>query len=787
MSSRVAFLVLALSTVGATPCAAQTIVQLVSGLNEPVGLAQDSSKNLFIADSGDNTVKEALAASGYTTVRTLGTGFTPPYSIAIDRSHNLFVSDGTAIKEIPAAGGYTTVKTLGSGFNKPSGIAVDGNGNVFVADTYNDAVKEILAAGGYTTVVSLGSGFKYPVGVALDAAGNLFVTDTGNDAVKELPAAGGYASVETLVTNAQGLGPIALDQADNIYVGGSAGVSRLQAAGGYATSTFIANLPEPTGIAVDGAGNVFVSDLGQNVHGFFPLANVTEVLAASQYMSTKMIEYFSSPAGVALDASGNVYVADYGGDAVTEIEATGGYTTSTPLIAGFDGPAGIAVDSAGNVFVTDSDGTLKELPAASGYAAVATIASGLFGPSGVAVDAADNVFVADTLDNAVREFLAAGGYATVQILSGTWQNPTDLASDGSGHLFVADGHGLNELSAADDYASVKVLGHPEHVGGGFAFDGAGNLITGHMSEWLAAGGYTTAYLLYPPGTIGVSGIVLDGQGNIIGTSSTGVEKIIPSPASPLVASVLPGARAVGDNATPTIFATMINAGAAALDNCQISLPSGTPAGLTLNYQTTDPTTNALTGSPDTPVTIAGNNGIQTFLLAFRTPGFVDALSPIVLNFTCDGVPPAPTLTDINTVSLTISTEFATVDAIALAATPTNNGILEIPQGGAAAFGVASINLGSTDSVTVSVDTGTTALPAAISLCQTDPSTAQCLATPAASVSLSYPGGAAETFSVFVQSTGPIALAPAQSRVFVRFTTNSLHVVAGLTSVAIETQ
>src|SRR6202012_2770815 len=128
--------------------------------------------------------------------------------------------------------------------------------------------------------------------------------------------------------------------------------------------------------------------------------------------------------------------------------------------------------------------------------------------------------------------------------------------------------------------------------------------------------------------------------------------------------------------------------------------------------------------------------------------------------------------DINTVDLTISSRYATVDAIAVAATPTNDGIIAVPQGGAAAFSVASTNLGMSDNVTVSVDTGSTTLPATLAICQTDPSSGACLAPPALSVTITDSPGSVATYSVFVQSTGPIALAPVQSRVFVRFISNS---------------
>jgi hypothetical protein len=126
------------------------------------------------------------------------------------------------------------------------------------------------------------------------------------------------------------------------------------------------------------------------------------------------------------------------------------------------------------------------------------------------------------------------------------------------------------------------------------------------------------------------------------------------------------------------------------------------------------------------------------------------------------------------------------DIIALVATPTNNGIIEVPNGGAAAFAVASSNVGVTGDIVASVDTGAAKLPVVLNLCQSNPANGQCLAPPAPSVALNIAGGAAPTFSVFLQSTGAIPFAPAASRVFVRFKDpdGGLH---GSTSVAIETE
>ena len=108
------------------------------------------------------------------TIKTIGSGFSSPTGVAVDAAGDVFVADtgNNAVKEILPNG---TIKTIGSGFSNPAGVAVDAAGDVFVADTDNNAVKEILPNG---TIMTLGSGFLHPQGVAVDAAGDVFVADT---------------------------------------------------------------------------------------------------------------------------------------------------------------------------------------------------------------------------------------------------------------------------------------------------------------------------------------------------------------------------------------------------------------------------------------------------------------------------------------------------------------------------------------------------------------------------------------------------------------------------------
>ena len=499
----------------------------------------------------------------------------------------------------------------------------------------------------------------------------------------------------------------------------------------------------PEGLAVDAAGNVYVADTFHSA--------VKQILAYGGYRTVNTLgSGFNAPPGVAIDAAGNIYVADAGNNAVEQILAAGGYTTINTLggIFVFNGPFGVAVDSAGNVFVADTgNSAVEEILAEGGYTTVKVIGSGFSYPTGVAVDAADNVYVADNANNAVKQVLAAGGYTTVNTLGSGFSLPYNVAVDAAGNVFVADSgnNAIKEITAASGYGTVATV----------------------------AGGFEFPY-----------GVAVDGSGNVFlsDTGDNAVKEILAP--TPLVASVLPGARSVGLGSPATIFATLINAGSTALSGCGVSLSGAAPAGLSLGYQTTDPATNALTGTPNTPVSLAGGGAYQTFFLSFQgTAPFTAPALPIV--FDCTGSPAAGDIPGVDTIDLVMSST-PVADIIALAATPTSNGVVAMPKGGAGAFAVASINIGATAAITVSVDTGNAVLPLGATICQTDPTSGQCLQPAAATVALNFAGSTAPTFSVFLQSSGAIAFAPAAARVYVRFedASGGLH---GSTSVAVETQ
>ncbi len=266
------------------------------------------------------------------------------------------------------------------------------------------------------------------------------------------------------------------------------------------------------------------------------------------------------------------------------------------------------------------------------------------------------------------------------------------------------------------------------------------------------------------------------------THGRGVFKATTLAAGPLAAAVLPSSRAVQVGATATAFATIINAGTATATSCGIALLSSIPA--SFSYQTTDPATNQVTGTPNTPVNI-GAGLFQSYVFAL-TPTAPIAPTDVQFTFDCTNTNPAGNISGVNTL-LFLGSAGPTSDIVALAGTPTNDGIVNIPgTNGTGVFVVATVNVGVSGTLTASADTGGTTLPVVLSLCQTNPVTAACLAPPSTAVTLTINANETPTFGIFVQGTGNVAFNPATNRIFVRFK-DAGAVTHGSTSVAVRTQ
>jgi len=255
---------------------------------------------------------------------------------------------------------------------------------------------------------------------------------------------------------------IAVDASGNVFVADTdnSEVKELLAPGYTTINTLGSGFRYPRGVAVDASGNVFVADTGNNA--------VKEILAPAYTTINTLGSIFGSPVDVAVDASGNLFVAEQGPgrDEVEELWAPS-YTNYFFFFFEFMDPSGlpislqgVAVDASGNnVFVADSNNSAVMELMPPDYMRINTLGSGFINPSGVAVDASGNVFVADFGNNAVKEILAPG-YTTVNTLGSGFFRPSGVAVDAGGNVFVSDSgnNAVKEILAAMPPTIAKVFG-----------------------------------------------------------------------------------------------------------------------------------------------------------------------------------------------------------------------------------------------------------------------------------------------------------------------------------------
>ncbi len=259
------------------------------GFRDPWGIAVNKTTgNVYVSDPGNNRVEELNSSGGF--VRAFGWGVSP---------------GGTSKNEFQDCAEYCEAGIAGSGagqFNWPQGVAVDAGGNVWVAEYNNNRLQEFDAEGKYlATYGSVGTGggqFEGPMDIAFSGS-NLFVTDQNNNRVQELTNTGGF-------TEAIGWGVSNGEAKLQVCTSGCrAGVS------GSGNGQFNA----PRGLAVDAAGDLYVSEINNN--------RVQELSAAGAFLTKFGSEgsgngQFSQPMGVALGASGGIYVTDFNNKRVQE-------------------------------------------------------------------------------------------------------------------------------------------------------------------------------------------------------------------------------------------------------------------------------------------------------------------------------------------------------------------------------------------------------------------------------------------------------------------------------------
>ena len=260
---------LAVSASGAASTNVSTELQ-VGGITSPGAAEVDSSGNLYVVNTGNNSLQEIQSGGG--TPETLLSGFNYPLNdIAADKQGNVFAYDSyhNSIVEVAAKDGSVT--TLISGLYAPYGIGMtfDQAGDAFLAAGV--AVKEIAA--GTHSLSTIATGFIMPQGIATDSIGNLYVADTGHNAVKEILA--GSHQVITLVSSLNGPHGIVVDGENNVYFTDSkTGAVDEYAASTKTVSTLASGLSDPTTLTLDNAGNLYVTE---STHTIDPIADTAYV------------------------------------------------------------------------------------------------------------------------------------------------------------------------------------------------------------------------------------------------------------------------------------------------------------------------------------------------------------------------------------------------------------------------------------------------------------------------------------------------------------------------------
>ena len=305
-------------------------------LNGPFSAALDSSGNLYIADQFNHRIR------------------------MVDSSGNISTVAGNGTAGYTGDGGAATSANL----NDPQGVLVDSSGNIYIADTNNNAVRKV-SGGKISSIVGSSSGsagytgdggqgtsaqVSHPSALALDSAGNLFIADTSNECIRKLTPQG-------IISTFAGQGGAGF--------GGDGGLAAR------------AQFSNPSGLAFDGAGNLYIADTTNNrVRMIAPNGIVSTVAgsSASGYAGDGAAANkarLNSPKGIAIDAAGNLFIADTFNNRIRVVTPYGAIYTiagsgassaggdgGAALDAGFRFPSGVVASASGSVFVVDNQNAL---------------------------------------------------------------------------------------------------------------------------------------------------------------------------------------------------------------------------------------------------------------------------------------------------------------------------------------------------------------------------------------------------------------------------------------------
>ncbi|MBV8634039.1 MAG: hypothetical protein JO002_06090 [Burkholderiaceae bacterium] len=443
---------------------------------QPSALVTDGAGNLYVADRGDLRVYEftrvgktiQVAGAGHNATGIVGDGgpaaaaqIGDPAGLALSPTGGLYLSDALngAVREISATGTIDTVAgnygpmahlydglpATGVPLNGPSKAVANAQGEVYFAESDACIVRKIARDGTLQTVAGIfghcgygGDGgrgddalLSWPRDLAFDAMGNLYIADAGNNRVRKLGANG---IITTVAGNGQAHDPTA----------GATVASALVNDGGPAT---LAMLSQPTGVAIDRRGDLYIADGGDHRIRKVDAAGTISTVAGtggpdfSNESGLTTEASIGTPVGIAVDASGNVFFSTTDLDSNRILAATaegrlkhvaGAAQPSCADaqaggVSAFSVPHGLAADDVGNVYVADTDNHRIRKVAPDGtvttIAGNGTMGSGgdggpailaeLFFPSGVAVGSGGALYVTDEGNAEVRMISTKGMITTI--------------------------------------------------------------------------------------------------------------------------------------------------------------------------------------------------------------------------------------------------------------------------------------------------------------------------------------------------------------------------------------
>jgi len=455
--------------------------------------------------------------------------------VAVDGAGDLFVlyTDNNQVLKVPAGCTSSSCETpMGTGFNAPEGLAVDGSGNLFIADSGNNRIEELQTAavnfGSVSSSSSLVLNYYFNASVTLGWNVSVLTQGSPNLDFAVLThslgltcrgggeTAGGICSLPILFTpGAAGprMGAVQfLDSSGNLLVTTllhGQGVGPFAALGPATQVATGSGLSSPTGVAADGAGDLFIAEP----------SGVVEVPVGCTSSSCQIAvgSGLIEPFAVALDGAGDVFAAEPNINSVVEIPA--GCTSGSCQITVSTGsgsplpflPLGVAVDGVGDVFATDPvNGLVLEIPAGCASSSCQiTVATGLSSPAGVAVDGAGDVFVGILGNNSVLEIPANCASSSCQVAVGSELNqPYGVAVDGVGDVFVGNygSSSVVEVPAGCASSSCQItLGSGLNQPIGVAVDGKGDV-------WIADSGNNRVAELSPLTALSFAATVVGSTG-----------------------------------------------------------------------------------------------------------------------------------------------------------------------------------------------------------------------------------------------------------------------------------